>query len=137
MRVDQTLSEDIRRYGLIQLSIQRTSHASLCPMLRPLQNVFLMLLILTSTASAYGQTIDLAMRRQIDQVIQRCLQADGTPSASIAIVMDDHLAYANAFGEAVLTGGLNRDSVSACLNLQNFHRAGGFAAGGRWQTFAQ
>jgi hypothetical protein len=45
---------------------------------------------------------DLAMRRQIDQAIRRCLQADGAPSASVAIVMDNHLAYANAFGEAVL-----------------------------------
>ena len=72
-------------------------------MQRPLQHMLLVPLILTSTASAYGQTIDLAMRRQIDQATQRCLQTDATPSASVAIVMDDHLAYANAFGEAVLT----------------------------------
>src|SRR2546429_10010913 len=72
-------------------------------MQRPLQHMLLVPLILTSTASAYGQTIDLAMRRQIDQATQRCLQTDGTPSASVAIVVDDHLAYANAFGEAVLT----------------------------------
>jgi D-alanyl-D-alanine carboxypeptidase len=72
-------------------------------MLRPLQYMFLVPLMLAGTTSAYGQTIDLAMRRQIDQATQRCLQADGTPSASVAIVMGDHLAYANAFGEAVLT----------------------------------
>src|SRR5256884_629670 len=43
-------------------------------MQRPLQHMLLVPLILTSTASAYGQTIDLAMRRQIDQATQRCLQ---------------------------------------------------------------
>lgn len=47
--------------------------------------------------------MDVAMRKQIDQIIQRCLQADGTPSASVAIVTDDHVKYAKAFGDAVLT----------------------------------
>jgi D-alanyl-D-alanine carboxypeptidase len=67
------------------------------------QYLFLTLLALMGAAIAHGQTMDVAMRKQIDQTIQRCLQADGTPSASVAIVIDDHLAYANAFGDAVLT----------------------------------
>lgn len=71
-------------------------------MQRFLKHMFVAALVLTSTASAYGQIIDQAIRGQIDQSIQRCLQADGTPSASVAIVIDDHLVYTNAFGEAVL-----------------------------------
>lgn len=59
-------------------------------------------LILTS-AIASSQAIDPAMRAQIDQVIQRCVKADGTPSASVAVVIDGHVAYANAFGAAVLS----------------------------------
>ena len=57
---------------------------------------------MTGTAIASGQTINVALRKQIDQAILRCLQADGTPSASVAIIVNDHLAYANAFGSAVL-----------------------------------
>lgn len=59
-------------------------------------------LALIGTSIAYGQAIDIAMRNQFDQAIQRCLQADGTPSASVAIVVDNNLAYAKAFGDAVL-----------------------------------
>lgn len=64
--------------------------------------LFVTFLALLGAATAHGQTIDVAMRKQIDQAIQRCLQADGTPSASVAIVMDDQLVYSNAVGEAVL-----------------------------------
>jgi CubicO group peptidase (beta-lactamase class C family) len=71
-------------------------------MRRLLQYLFLVPSVLVGTAIAHGQTIDAAMRGQIDQAIQRCLEADDTPSASVAIVMDDHFAYANAFGKAVL-----------------------------------
>jgi D-alanyl-D-alanine carboxypeptidase len=77
-----------------------------------LQYLFLVPLILTSAANAYGQTIDLAIRGQIDQAIQRCLQADDTPSASVAIVIDDHLAYTNAFGEARLTPMLSASTAT-------------------------
>ncbi len=66
------------------------------------RHLLLNFLALVGTAVAYGQTIDVAMRNQIDQAIQQCLRADGTPSASVAIVVDGHLAYAKAFGDAVL-----------------------------------
>ncbi len=64
--------------------------------------LLLSFIALMGTAIAYGQKIDVAMRNKIDQAIQRCLQADGTPSTSVAIVVDNHLAYAKAFGDAVL-----------------------------------
>src|SRR5216110_2905875 len=56
---DQTLIErpcPSGAVGFLQCSIQSTSHASLFPMQRPLQHMLLVPLILTSTASAYGQT---------------------------------------------------------------------------------
>jgi D-alanyl-D-alanine carboxypeptidase len=71
-------------------------------MKRRLQCLLLGLHALMGSVIANGQTIDVTMRKQIDQVIERCIQADGTPSASVAIVVDDHLGYANAFGDAVL-----------------------------------
>lgn len=70
-------------------------------MRRTLRHMAMIPLILTC-ASASSQAIDPAMRAQVDQVIQRCLDADGTPSASVAIVIDGQLAYANAFGAADL-----------------------------------
>ena len=56
-----------------------------------------------ATSIAQAQALDVTTRQQIDGAVQRCLQADGTPSASVAIVLDGKIAYANAFGSAVLT----------------------------------
>lgn len=50
-----------------------------------------------------GQTIDAAMKEQIAQAVQRCLATDGTPSASVAIIVDEHIAYTKAFGNAVMS----------------------------------
>jgi D-alanyl-D-alanine carboxypeptidase len=50
-----------------------------------------------------GQTIDPAVREQIAQAVQRCLATDGTPSSSVAIVVNDHVAYTKAFGSAVMS----------------------------------
>ncbi len=39
---------------------------------------------------------------EIDRTIQECLQEDGTPSASVAIVRDGQIVYAKAFGKSSL-----------------------------------
>lgn len=72
-------------------------------MYRILQCAFLVHVIFLGTAIIRGQTIDDARREEIAQAVQRCLVADGSPSASIAIVVGDHIAYAKGFGSAVLS----------------------------------
>ena len=42
------------------------------------------------------------MRTKMDEAIRRCLQQDGTPSASVAVVEGGRITYLAAFGEAVL-----------------------------------
>jgi D-alanyl-D-alanine carboxypeptidase len=77
--------------------------ANLCIMSRILRYAFMATLVISGTATMRGQTIDAAMREQIAQAVQRCLATDGTPSASVAIVADGHVAYAKAFGNAVMS----------------------------------
>ncbi len=59
--------------------------------------------IVSSSPSMHGQTIDAPMKEQIALAVQRCLAADGTPSASVAIVIGAKFAYAEAFGNAALS----------------------------------
>ena len=40
--------------------------------------------------------------QEIDRLIQRCLSEDGTPSASVAVIREGQIVYANAFGKASL-----------------------------------
>jgi CubicO group peptidase (beta-lactamase class C family) len=42
------------------------------------------------------------MRIKIDAAVRRCLQEDGTPSASVTIVEGDRITYKAAFGDAAL-----------------------------------
>src|SRR5207253_121747 len=38
--------------------------------------------------------------KQIDDIAQKVLQATGVPSASVAVVIDNKIAYAHAYGDA-------------------------------------
>jgi CubicO group peptidase (beta-lactamase class C family) len=65
----------------------------------------LSLLLAAAGSSSPGQAsarVDQAAQASIDAAIQRCLQEDGTPSASVAIVENGKIVYAAAFGHAVL-----------------------------------
>ena len=66
-----------------------------------------LLLMVTATAAAADsasaqQTLPSAMRVRIDSVARAVLAATGSPSASIAVVRDGKIAYANAYGSARL-----------------------------------
>ena len=50
-----------------------------------------------------SEKLDPATSQQIATTVRRTLAEDGTPSASIAIVLDGQLAYAAAFGHATLS----------------------------------
>jgi CubicO group peptidase (beta-lactamase class C family) len=66
--------------------------------------VFVCLLTLAA-GYAHGQDVsrfDPALRTKVAEVVERCLREDGTPSASVAIVEGGEIAYAAAFGDAVL-----------------------------------
>jgi D-alanyl-D-alanine carboxypeptidase len=63
--------------------------------------LFLTLVTNGSAAQAKLQP-DPAMQTRVDEVIQRCLREDRTPSASVAIVENGRLFYAVAFGDAVM-----------------------------------
>src|ERR1700674_5730637 len=45
---------------------------------------------------------DAAMSRQVDSIANQVLQSTGVPSASVAVVKNGRLAYANAYGAARL-----------------------------------
>ncbi|HZB88117.1 MAG TPA: serine hydrolase domain-containing protein [Terracidiphilus sp.] len=66
------------------------------------QFAFLAPAILLGTAILRGQTIDNVTQEQIAQAVQSSIASDGAPSASIAIVVGDRVAYAKGFGSAVL-----------------------------------
>ncbi len=50
-----------------------------------------------------SEKLNPATSEQIATTVRRTLAEDGTPSASIAIVLDGKLAYAAAFGDAILS----------------------------------
>lgn len=68
-----------------------------------LQVLLLGILALSNVPAAIGQTINAAMRSRISDVVRKSLSTDGTPSASVAIVIDDHLVYREAFGDASIS----------------------------------
>ena len=45
---------------------------------------------------------DAALARQVDSIANQVLQSTGVPSASVAVVKNGRLAYANAYGAARL-----------------------------------
>src|SRR6266481_2595844 len=45
---------------------------------------------------------DAALTRQVDSIANQVLQSTGVPSASVAVVKNGRLAYANAYGAAKL-----------------------------------
>jgi D-alanyl-D-alanine carboxypeptidase len=66
--------------------------------------LFISLLIL-ATGHSSAQVVpqpNRATRTKLDEAIRRCLQQDGTPSASVAVVEGGRITYLAAFGEAVL-----------------------------------
>src|SRR5215467_5736187 len=66
--------------------------------------LFISLLIL-ATGHSSAQVVpqpNRAMRTKMDEDIRRCLQQDGTPSASVAVVEGGQITYLAAFGDAVL-----------------------------------
>jgi D-alanyl-D-alanine carboxypeptidase len=60
------------------------------------------LFVALSFMDLQAQTLDVPTRQHVEDIIQRCLREDGAPSASVAIVTKDRVAYANAFGNASL-----------------------------------
>ena len=50
-----------------------------------------------------SEKLDPVTAKQIATTVRRTLTEDGTPSVSIAIVLDGQLAYAAAFGDATLS----------------------------------
>jgi len=55
------------------------------------------------SAMGQAQIPDPFKGQHVDKIIQGCLQEDGAPSASVSIVKDDRVAYANAFGISSLS----------------------------------
>src|ERR1700730_2266360 len=47
-------------------------------------------------------TVDTVLARQVETIANQVLQATGVPSASVAVVKNGRLAYANAYGAAKL-----------------------------------
>ncbi len=60
-------------------------------------------LLVLASAMVQAQALNPSTVRHVDEIIQRCLQDDGAPSASVSIVKDDRVAYANAFGKMSLS----------------------------------
>jgi D-alanyl-D-alanine carboxypeptidase len=54
-------------------------------------------------ASATARDLTPAERSEVDRAVQTVLQQTGAPAASIAIVLDGQIAYANAYGFARLS----------------------------------
>jgi CubicO group peptidase (beta-lactamase class C family) len=63
----------------------------------------LCILCLFSTARADSKPgLDTDTQKQIEKIVRQELKSTGTPSASIAIVIDDKIVYTEAFGQAAL-----------------------------------
>jgi D-alanyl-D-alanine carboxypeptidase len=65
----------------------------------------MLLLILLSTVSLYGQTAvqsEQVLRAKMDEIVRRCVREDGTPSASVAVVQGGRIIYSGAFGDATM-----------------------------------
>lgn len=62
----------------------------------------LLLLMLTGPLAFAGTSLPTGLSTRIDHVAIDALKDTGVPSASIAIVMDGHIAYAEAYGNARL-----------------------------------
>ena len=58
-----------------------------------------------SAQSQPSSSLNPAWTEQVDVAVLRALAEDGTPSASIAILLNGELAYAAAFGDANLSSG--------------------------------
>lgn len=56
----------------------------------------------TACAQAISVRLDQATRVRMDQAIRRCLEEDGTPSASVAVVVGGEVSYMGAYGDAAL-----------------------------------
>jgi len=63
----------------------------------------LMTIIAVSATPAFAAPLGSATTAAVDAAIQRVLAEDGTPSASIAVVLNGKLAYAAAYGYANLS----------------------------------
>ena len=61
---------------------------------------FAALLEIASYTTVQAQSLSPAITAHIDAVVRRVLVEDGTPSASIAVVLRGRLAYARAYGTA-------------------------------------
>ena len=62
-------------------------------------------LLIAYVGPIQGQTaakVDSALARQVDAIANQVLQSTGVPSASVAVVKDGRVAYANAYGAAKL-----------------------------------
>jgi CubicO group peptidase (beta-lactamase class C family) len=69
--------------------------------MRILRRSVLLSAVLLLSALSFAQTSDLPAST-IDQIVQQVLAETGVPSASLAIVRGDHLAYSHAYGYARL-----------------------------------
>lgn len=66
----------------------------------------LLLFMLTSTLALADTSLPGDLSTRIDHVATDALKDTGVPSASIAIVMDGHIAYVQAYGKARLNPGI-------------------------------
>lgn len=65
-----------------------------------MRTLLLTLAALAFAASAHAAPLDPALAREVDAIANETLRTSGVPSASIAIVRDGEIAYAQAYGQA-------------------------------------
>jgi CubicO group peptidase (beta-lactamase class C family) len=63
---------------------------------------FLLLSFASSLAAQNALSIAPQLRSSIDEISQQVLKTTGVPSASVAVVQDGKIAYAQAYGDARL-----------------------------------
>jgi D-alanyl-D-alanine carboxypeptidase len=71
-------------------------------MLKALSRGLVLLLAAATPLAAQSPSLDPALAAAIDSIATQVLQSTGVPSASVAVVKDGHLAYAQAYGLARL-----------------------------------
>jgi D-alanyl-D-alanine carboxypeptidase len=64
--------------------------------------VTIALLVHGSSAAAQAPAVNATVQRQVDSIANAVLQSSGVPSATVAVVKNGTIAYANAYGAARL-----------------------------------
>ena len=83
---------------------------------------FVVALVLGIIPSCFAQTVPplaLDLRNKIDDIAHHVLQTTGVPSASLAIVRDGKIAYAQAYGDARTRSAYARAAADALQHRLN------------------